>query len=75
MLVAYATKIQADFICISTRGAGVFKKIIGTTTSALIDTCPLPIFVIPKKYRTTPIQKIGYASDLENHEERTFTSD
>lgn len=69
MIAAYASKIHADFICMSTRGAGVFKKIIGTTTSALIDTSPIPIFVIPQKYRTKPIQKVGYASDLENSEE------
>ena len=69
MIVAYAQNIGADFICMSTRGAGVLKKIIGTTTSTLIDTSPVPIFVIPQNYRKAPIQKMSYASDLENYDE------
>lgn len=69
MLVEYATKMQADFICMSTRGAGIFKKIIGTNASALVDMSPIPVFIVPKNYRYTRIQKIGYASDLENSEE------
>lgn len=65
-VTAYAQKIKADYICISTHGAGTFTKIIGTNTSNLVNTSLIPIIAVPQLYRTKPIKKIGYASDLEN---------
>ncbi len=62
----YAQKINADFICMSTRGAGTFKKLIGTNASTLVNTSPVPVIVVPKSYRFKPITKIGYSSDFEN---------
>ena len=66
LIVKHAQKIKADFICMSTRGAGVLKKIMGTNASALVNTSPIPVFVVPKNYRTKPITKVAYASDFDN---------
>ncbi|MBC7745540.1 MAG: universal stress protein [Flavobacterium sp.] len=66
MINEFAKKIKADFICVSTRGAGKIEKLFGTNASALVSTSPIPVFVVPLSYRAKPITKIWYASDLEN---------
>lgn len=62
----YALNNNFDFICVSTRGAGYLKKILGTTTSSLINFSTVPIFVIPHNYRMKSIKKLLYLSDLTN---------
>jgi nucleotide-binding universal stress UspA family protein len=66
MIIKQAEKINADYICMSTRGAGVLKKFMGTNASALVSTSPIPVIVVPKKYRVKPITKVAYSSDFEN---------
>jgi len=65
-VIEYATHIKASFICMSTRGAGVFKKIVGTNASALLTTSPVPVIVVPKTYRLSSISHILFSSDLNN---------
>ena len=66
LIMNYAKEIQADYICLCTRGAGILKKIIGTNASALVNTSPIPVIIVPQNYRIKPIIKVGYASDFEN---------
>ena len=63
-IVNYAQKINADYICMATRGAGVLKKLIGTNASTLVSTSPIPVIVVPHNYRTKSLTKIGYSSDF-----------
>ncbi len=56
-----------DFICISTRGAGKFNRILGTNTGNLITKSEVPVLAVPKTYRVTNIKKILYAADLQNY--------
>ena len=39
---------------------------MGTTTSWLIQHSPVPLIVVPKNYRLSPIKEVWYASDLVN---------
>lgn len=64
MITKYNKLNSVDFVCISTRGAGIFKKILGTTTSALIQKSLVPVIVIPKNYRKNKISEILYSSDM-----------
>lgn len=66
MIVAYAQKNNADFICMGTRGAGTLQKIMGTHASKMVNSSPIPVIVVPKSYGLRSIQKVGYSSDLEN---------
>lgn len=66
IILDFAKKRKVDYICSSTRGAGVAKKLLGTNTSALIQHSTIPVFVIPKAYRVKPIGDIWYSSDLSN---------
>lgn len=66
MITKYNKLNNVDFICISTRGAGIIKKILGTTTSALIQKSLIPVIVIPKNYRKNKISEILYSSDMAN---------
>ncbi len=66
MILDYAQKNDFNYICMSTRGAGKLGKILGTNTSHIILKSTVPVLAIPHTYRIHPIQKILYASDLEN---------
>jgi len=66
LTVAYAKKIKADYICLSTRGAGTVKKIFGTHASYLVTHSPIPVIVVPEHYHTKAITNIWYSSDMEN---------
>jgi len=67
-IIRFAHKIKADFICMSSRGAGKLDKLFGTTVTNLIAGSSIPLFVIPKNYRTKPLVNILYASDFDNME-------
>ncbi|KUO67184.1 MAG: hypothetical protein APF83_13795 [Lutibacter sp. BRH_c52] len=62
----YALHHNYDYICLSTRGAGVFQKILGTTTSSLINFSTVPVIVVPNSYRTKSIKNLLYFSDLDD---------
>jgi hypothetical protein len=68
-ILEYAKRQHADYICISTRGAGTFSKIYGTTTSAIIAKSSIPVLCVPSNYRLKPITSILYASDLTAYEQ------
>lgn len=65
-IIRFAHKIKADFICMSSRGGGKIDKLFGTTVTNLIARSSIPLFVIPKNYRSKPIVNILYASDYSN---------
>lgn len=67
-IIEYAGKVQASFICISTRGAGMVRKLFGTTASRLIRTSHIPVLCIPSSYRLKPVSHVLYASDMDNYE-------
>jgi nucleotide-binding universal stress UspA family protein len=58
-----------DCICISTRGAGNLKKFLGTNTGNLITKSEIPVMAIPSGYAGTNIDKVLYATDMNNFEE------
>lgn len=60
-------KKDIDYICISTRGTGKFKKIFGTNTGNLITKSEVPVIAIPKTYKVADIRNIMYAADFRNY--------
>ncbi len=69
-VIGYAKQIKANFICMSTRGAGGLKKLVGTNASSILTTSPVPVIVVPKTYRISPISNVLYSSDMDKlHEE------
>jgi nucleotide-binding universal stress UspA family protein len=67
-IMEYAEENSIDFICISTRGAGNFKRLLGTNTSNLITKSEVPIIAVPHHYETEAITQILYVSDLYHYE-------
>lgn len=63
-IIEYALTVRASAICMSTRGAGRLRKLVGTHASQLIQASPVPVFVIPETYRRSPLTHLLYASDL-----------
>ena len=57
-----------EYICISTRGAGRLKKILGTNTGNLITKSDVPVLAIPKNYKSTQITSVLYATDMRNYD-------
>lgn len=68
-ILAYAVDHTFDYICISTRGAGMADKLFGTTTSNLINQSSVAVIAVPGHYRTTKLTNILYASDLSRLDE------
>ncbi len=71
-IMEYATENNVDFICISTKGAGKIKRILGTNTSNLINHSDVPVIAVPYNYKPTPIVNILYASDLFHYEKEVL---
>jgi len=65
-VVSYAVAAKASAICMATRGAGKIKKVIGTNSSGILSTSPVPVFVIPGGFRKSQIGRVMYASDLSD---------
>lgn len=63
-IIDHAILRKADFICMSTRGAGLVKRILGTNTASVLSKSPIPVFVVPYNYRRSRVSHILYASDL-----------
>ena len=65
-ILEYAHRNNFDYVCISTRGAGNLRRIIGTNTGNVLLKSSVPVLAIPHTYRARPVIKALYASDLEN---------
>jgi nucleotide-binding universal stress UspA family protein len=68
-IITYAHEIKADYICVSTVGSGSLTQLLGNTASELIAFCPIPLFIIPKNYKSTAIKNVFFASDFKNFDE------
>lgn len=68
-IIEYAKTSNAKYICVSTIGEGKLNQLFGTTASELIAFSPTPVLIVPKKYRTKPINSLFFASDFKNFEE------
>ena len=64
----YAEENNVGFICISTRGAGNFKRLLGTNTANLINNSDVPVIAVPHHYKVEKITNVLYVSDLSNYE-------
>lgn len=51
LILSSAKKNKANYICISSRGSGILKKLLGSTTSSLIEFSTIPVIVVPKNYK------------------------
>lgn len=67
-ILDYCSKTSGiDYICISTRGAGKFKKIFGTNTGNLITKSEVPVLAVPQNYKVADVKSVLYATDLRNY--------
>lgn len=65
-ILEYATVNGFQYICMSTRGAGAIRKLMGTHTGYVLHRSTIPVLVVPENYRVRPFKKVLYASDLES---------
>lgn len=68
-VVEYARQEGFDFIALSTKGAGMVKRIIGTHATEFIKTAEFPVLVVPGNYRRRALHRVLYATDMENPEQ------
>ncbi len=57
-------KHRVDLVCLSTKGAGNVQRLFGTTASEMIMKCPLPLAIVPKKYKVKKLDRLFYSTDL-----------
>lgn len=63
-VIEYAVARKVNLICMSTRGAGLLKRILGTNTSSVLSRSPIPVLAVPHDYRRSRVSHVLYASDL-----------
>jgi len=56
-----------DYICMSTKGAGMVKRVFGTHTGNLITHSKVPVLAVPAGYRSRPVRRVLYAGDMTNY--------
>jgi nucleotide-binding universal stress UspA family protein len=65
-IMHYAEEHGFQYICMSTRGAGAIRKVVGTHTGSVLRHASIPVLVVPHSYRVQPIKKVLYSTDLEH---------
>jgi len=63
-IVEAADEAGAEAICMSSRGAGGLRKLLGSNAEYVIHRAPVPVFIVPQGYRRRPVRNIFYASDF-----------
>lgn len=56
-----------DFICMGTNGTGTLQRLLGTNTGNVIRRSEVPVIAVPAAYRSKPIKRILYATDLTDY--------
>ena len=68
-IIELANAEDAGMIVMGTHGASGLRKVLfGTNTANMISRSGIPVLAIPGDYEFKPVEKIVYASDLENLE-------
>lgn len=68
-IITLATEASAGMMVMGTHGASGIKKVLfGSNTAHMISRSNLPVLAIPADYHWKTVEKIVYASDLENLE-------
>jgi len=68
-IIELANAEDAGMIVMGTHGvSGLRKVLFGTNTANMISRSDIPVLAIPGDYEFKPVEKIVYASDLENLE-------
>ncbi len=63
----YTAKSPTNMVVMGSRGASALKKArMGGTAVSVIDECPVPVLAIPEQAQFKNLQKIVYASDLQD---------
>lgn len=68
-IIELAHNEDAGLIVMGTLGASGLRKVLfGSNAAHMISRSPVPVLAVPLDYEYKPVQKIVYASDLENLE-------
>lgn len=74
IIIKNAKELNADLIIVGTKGDSLLRKVLlGSNTTALINTAPCPVLAVPEDADFQGIKKIVYASDFEGSD--VFTID
>lgn len=68
-------KLKAEVIVMGqTTNSGMKKLLLGSTTSHVVNTSPIPVLIVPPKYKFKSYKEIVFAHDL-NPENTSFLKD
>ncbi len=67
MIDQFAVRNKVDLIVMGSKGAtGLKKAFMGSNAAAVIDTCSVPVIVVPGDAEFKQIKKLVYATDMQN---------
>ena len=73
-IINYSESNKVDLIIMGTRGASGLKEVVfGSITASVIEKASCPVLAVPEKAPFKGINKIVFATDLENAEDDTRT--
>lgn len=71
-----AEQWRAGLVVVGTTGKGGLEKfLMGSNTTSLASTCPIPLLIIPKEAEFKPIDKIVFACDMKRVTRNTPVSE
>lgn len=66
-------KSNAEILVVGNKGASKLKEIlVGSTTKALLDQSPIPVFAVPEEIRHFQLKKVLFASDFQKGDLRAL---
>ena len=65
-IITYTKTHQFDMVFCSENGASLFKTVLGSLPEALLNNCPVPLCIVPKRYTMTPLHSICYTTDMQH---------
>lgn len=72
-IIYYSEEKKADLIIMGTQGASGLKRIIlGSNTSYIIERTSIPVIAVPEKAKVHKIDKMVYATQLQEGDEKTM---
>lgn len=67
-------RLKTDLVVMGTKGAtGLKKSLVGSNTTAVIETLDIPVLVVPDKAKFKGFRQIIYATDMRNLEKELKT--
>ncbi len=65
-IIQYAKKQHFSSVFCGENGASLYKSLLGSLPKALMNSCPIPLVIVPKNYKMLPLSSLCYVTDMQH---------